>query len=188
MSVALLTRSAQEVGSAVPAGENAVVETVTSSSRRSPRGIAVAIALALLFLAIVGLYLRRAEKRAPTPGSASIAVLPFMDLSPGKDQEYFADGLAEELINDLARVPDLKVVGRSSSFQFKGKNEDLRTVGRKLGAANVLEGSIQREGTRVRIRAELIKVEDGFQLWSEIYDRKIDDVFDIEDEIASFCN
>jgi TolB-like protein len=118
------------------------------------------------------------------PGTSSIAVLPFADLSPGQDQQYFIYGLTEQLINDLACVPDLKVVGRSSSFQFKDRNEDLRAVGKALGVASVLEGSVSREGERMRIRAELVKTEDGFQLWSETYDRKIDDIFAVQDEIA----
>jgi TolB-like protein/Flp pilus assembly protein TadD len=114
----------------------------------------------------------------------SIAVLPFADMSPGKDQEYFSDGLTEELISDLAKVPGLKVVARSSAFQFKDKNEDLRAVGRKLGVANVLEGSVRKEGNRVRITAELIKAGDGFQLWSETYDREVSHIFEAQDEIA----
>jgi len=114
----------------------------------------------------------------------SIAVLPFADVSPGKDQEYFSDGLSEQLIHELAKVSGLKVVGRSSAFQFKGKNEDLRNVGHKLGVANVLEGSVRREGNHVRITAQLVKAEDGFQLWSQTYDREINDIFAVQDEIA----
>src|SRR6266446_2149432 len=114
----------------------------------------------------------------------SIAVLPFADVSPGKDQEYFSDGLSEQLIHELAKVSGLKVVGRSSAFEFKGKNEDLRNVGHKLGVANVLEGSVRREGNHVRITAELVKVDDGFQLWSQAYDRQINDIFAVQDEIA----
>jgi TolB-like protein/DNA-binding winged helix-turn-helix (wHTH) protein/Flp pilus assembly protein TadD len=114
----------------------------------------------------------------------SIAVLPFADMSPAKDQEYFSDGLSEQLIHELAKVSGLKVVGRSSAFQFKGKNQDLREVGRKLGVANVLEGSVRREGNHVRITAELIKADDGFQLWSQVYDREINDIFAVQDEIA----
>src|SRR5262249_8582369 len=143
------------------------------------------IALALP-LAIVGSYfglVRRASNVTPSSG-ASIAVLPFADMSPGKDQEYFSDGLSEQLIHDLARVSGLKVVGRSSAFQFKNKNEDLREVGRKLGVANVLEGSVRREGSRVRVTAELTKADDGFQLWSQTYDRKINDIFAVQDDIA----
>src|SRR5258705_2817214 len=114
----------------------------------------------------------------------SIAVLPFADVSPGKDQEYFSDRLSEQLIHELAKVSGLKVVGRSSAFEFKAKNEDLRNVGRKLGVAHVLEGSVRREGNHVRITAQLVKAEDGFQLWSQTYDREINDVFAVQDEIA----
>src|SRR4029077_8859670 len=123
----------------------------------------------------------RKGTNAPSLNNSSIAVLPFADLSAGKDQEYFSDGLTEELINDLAKVSGLKVVGRSSAFQFRGKNEDLREVGRKLGVANILEGSVRRDGNHVRITAELIKADDGFQLWSQTYDREIKDIFAVED-------
>jgi TolB-like protein/Flp pilus assembly protein TadD len=133
----------------------------------------------------VGYYWRvRTRLKAPSPSNTSIAVLPFVDLSPGKDQEYFSDGLTEEMITNLAKIPGLKVVARSSSFQFKGKNEDLRGVGQKLGVATVLEGSVRKDGNRVRITAELIKADDGFQLWSETYDRDISHIFAAQDEIA----
>lgn len=114
----------------------------------------------------------------------SIAVLPFTDMSSAKDQEYFSDGLSDELITELAKIPGLKVVARSSAFQFKGKNEDLHTVARKLGVANVLEGSVRKEGSRARISVELIKADDGFQLWSETYDRNVEDIFAVQDEIT----
>ena len=142
--------------------------------------------LFVLFFAVGGWYRWFVKKRSRAPGAtaASIAVLPFVDLSPGKDQEYFSDGLTEELINELAKVSGLKVVARSSAFQFKGKNEDLRSVGNKLGVTDILEGSVRKEGDRVRIRAELVKVEDGFQLWSETYDRKMEDILSVQDEIA----
>ena len=157
-----------------------------SEVRGSALKLAIVAALVLLLAAPIGLHFWRSRNRKiSTPvNNPSIAVLPFVDLSPGKDQEYFSDGLAEELINDLAQVRGLKVVARSSSFQFKGKNEDLHTVGSKLGVANILEGSIRREGDRVRITAELTKVDDGFELWSETYDRKIGDILDVEDEIG----
>ena len=116
--------------------------------------------------------------------TASIAVLPFADMSAGKDQEYFSDGLAEELTNELAKVPGLKVTGRSSAFQFKGKNEDLRAVGQKLNVANILEGSVRQEGSHVRITAELTKANDGFQLWSEEYNAELKDIFAVQDQIA----
>jgi TolB-like protein/DNA-binding winged helix-turn-helix (wHTH) protein len=129
-------------------------------------------------------WVARNRANARSLKDTSIAVLPFEDMSPTKDEQYFSDGLAEQLINDLAKVSGLKVVGRSSAFQFKGKNEDLRDVGRKLGVANVLEGSVRRDGNHVRITAELIKADDGFQLWSQTYDREIKDIFGVEDEIA----
>lgn len=149
--------------------------------------LAVPAILILLLAAILGTRIWRSQnkKASSLTNSVSIAVLPFADLSPDRSQEYFSDGLSEELINDLAQVPGLKVVGRSSAFQFKGRNEDLRVVGRKLGVANILEGSVQREGDQVRIRAELIKADDGFQLWSETYDRNIQDIFTVQSQIAS---
>jgi TolB-like protein/tetratricopeptide (TPR) repeat protein len=122
--------------------------------------------------------------RAALPSNTSIAVLPFADMSPAKDQEYFSDGLAEQLISDLAKVPGLKVIGRSSAFQFRGSDEDARVVGRKLGVANILEGSVRRENSHVRITAELIEADDGVQLWSQTYDQEIKDIFAVQDEIA----
>ena len=116
--------------------------------------------------------------------AASIAVLPFADMSQAKDQEYFSDGLSEELLDVLAKIPNLRVIGRTSSFQFKGKNEDLRVIGEKLGVDHLLEGSVRKEGKRVRISAQLIKVSNGSQLWSETYDRTVEDVFSLQDEIA----
>ena len=147
----------------------------------------VSVGLLAIF-AVLGLggYLRstRNGRNAASLSGPSIAVLPFADMSPAKDQEYFSDGLSEQLIHDLAKVSGLKVVGRSSAFQFKGKNEDLRAVGRKLGVVNVLEGSVRREGNHVRITAELIKADDGFQLWTQTYDRQISSIFAVQDEIA----
>jgi TolB-like protein len=114
----------------------------------------------------------------------SIAVLPFTDLSPGHDQEYFSDGMAEEILNALAKVKDLKVAGRTSSFSFKGKNEDLRAVGKALAVAHVLEGSVRKQGDKVRITAQLIQAEDGYHLWSENYDGDLKDVFELQERIA----
>jgi len=114
----------------------------------------------------------------------SIAVLPFLDLSPKQDQEYFAEGLAEELLNSLAQIPGLHVAARTSAFQFKGKNEDLRVIGQKLNVATVLEGSVRKQGQRVRISAQLIQVSDGFHLWSAAYDRDLTDIFAVQEDIA----
>jgi TolB-like protein len=114
--------------------------------------------------------------------SQSIAVLPFVNMSD--DADHFADGLSEALLNLLAKMPDLKVAARTSSFAFKGRNEDLREVGDVLGVKTVLEGSVQRSGERLRVTAQLIKVDDGFHIWSESYDRQMADIFDIQDEVA----
>lgn len=114
----------------------------------------------------------------------SIAVLPFEDMSPNKDQEYFCEGIAEEIINSLTQVKRLKVIARTSAFAFKGKQMDIREIGNTLDVANVLEGSIRKDGDKIRITAQLIRVEDGYHLWSETYNREIEDIFSIQDEIA----
>lgn len=114
--------------------------------------------------------------------SQSIAVLPFVNMSD--DADHFADGLSEALLNLLAKMPELKVAARTSSFAFKGRNEDLREIGDVLGVKTVLEGSVQRSGERLRVTAQLINVDDGFHVWSESYDRRMADIFDIQDEVA----
>ena len=169
----------QQIGSAaVPSGGK------SSSGKRRLWTLAVAALGLVLALALGHFRNARIRANARLLKNTSIAVLPFVDMSPAKDQQYFSDGLAEQLINDLAKVSGLKVVGRSSAFQFRGKNEDVREVGKKLGVANVLEGSVRREGNHVRITAELIKADDGFQLWSQTFDREIEDIFAVQDEIA----
>jgi len=117
-------------------------------------------------------------------GKPSIAVLPFTNMSRDEENEFFADGLAEELLNVLAKNSELRVTGRTSSFAFKGKQEDLRTIGQKLGVGTLLEGSVRKAGNRVRITAQLVNVADGFHLWSETYDRVLDDIFAVQDDIA----
>ena len=115
----------------------------------------------------------------------SIAVLPFVDMSEKKDQEYFSDGLAEELIDLLAQVPNLKVSARTSSFYFKGKSEDVATIAQKLRVAHVLEGSVRKAGTRIRVTAQLIRADNGYHLWSKTYDQDVKDIFKVQDEIAA---
>ena len=114
----------------------------------------------------------------------SIAVLPFVDLGPGKDQEYFADGLSEDLLNKLARIKDLRVIGRTSSFYFKDKNEALQDIGKTLDVGHILEGSVRRAGDELRITAQLVDVSNGYQVWSDNFDRPLEDIFQIQDEIA----
>ena len=116
--------------------------------------------------------------------SQSIAVLPFADMSPDRDQEYFSDGLTEELLNLLAKVPGLHVASRTSAFSFKGKQEDIRDIAEKLRVRHVLEGSVRKAGDQLRITVQLIKASDGYHLWSENYDRSMANIFAIQDEIA----
>ncbi|MDX1572305.1 MAG: tetratricopeptide repeat protein [Xanthomonadales bacterium] len=125
-----------------------------------------------------------AESASDAPPN-SIAVLPFANMSADPENEYFSDGVSEEILNQLARIPELKVAARTSAFQFKGDNRDIGEIGRLLNVNHVLEGSVRRAGDRVRVTAQLINVADGFHMWSDNFDRKIDDIFAIQDEIAS---
>jgi TolB-like protein/tetratricopeptide (TPR) repeat protein len=151
----------------------------------------IAAAVALIAVGAVALWSpwrARPSLGAPavsaTPIMASIAVLPFADMSQAKDQEYFSDGLSEELLDLLAKIPQLHVAGRTSAFAFKGKADDLRVIGHKLNVATVLEGSVRRSGDKIRITTQLINVADGYHLWSETYDRQMTDIFTVQDEIA----
>lgn len=144
--------------------------------------------IAVLVLA-VGLLLVDRYTGEPEPAIAktvikSIAVLPFVNMSSDPEQEFFSDGITEEILNALASVKELKVAGRTSSFAFKGRNDDLRKIGATLGVEHILEGSVRKSGTTIRITAQLIKVEDGFHMWSDTYDRELTDIFAIQDEIA----
>jgi TolB-like protein/tetratricopeptide (TPR) repeat protein len=131
-----------------------------------------------------------AAQALPATGTAaaeapdSVAILPFVDMSPARDQEYFCDGIAEEIINALCCIRDLRIASRTSSFQFKGRATDVREIGRTLGVGAVLEGSVRKAGERVRITAQLVSSADGYHLWSESYDRELCDVFAIQTEIA----
>ncbi len=126
----------------------------------------------------------RGTKSAPAPKPKAIAVLPLANMSADPENEYFSDGMTEEIINALAKVPGVQVASRTSSFAFKGKQVDIRQVGEKLGVASVLEGSVRKVGNRIRITAQLVNVENGYHLWSETYDRQLEDVFAIQDEIS----
>jgi len=126
-----------------------------------------------------------AAATATDPLAKSIAVLPFVNMSSDPEQDYFSDGISEEILNALARVKGLKVAGRTSSFEFKGHNEDLRKIGETLGVEHILEGSVRKSGNKVRITAQLIQAKDGFHMWSDTYDRELTDIFTIQDEIAA---
>src|SRR6266581_1340640 len=154
-------------------------------SRRNPKLVGTGVAGLLIGAAAIWLFrgeLFRASQF--NPPEKSIAVLPFLDLSQAKDQEYFCDGVSEEILHMLAKVEGLRVVGRASSFSFKGKNTNVSEVGRKLNVASVLAGSLRREGNLVRITAELINARDGFDLWTETYNRELAGVFALQDEIT----
>jgi len=173
-----------------PAEEIEPIEPIEKAVAVPPRRAwwtdwrAIAALLALV-LPIAGYLLeRKSHPRPATPDSSSIAVLPFVNLSSDKENEYFSDGLTEDLIDALAKVRGLRVVARGSAFQFKGKNPDIRAVGRQLNVAAVLEGSVQRSGDRLRITAQLSGVADGYHVWSETYDRRLADVFAVQDEIS----
>ena len=149
----------------------------------------VTIATTVVLIILVGLFSARytsddtVETRLP-PSTNSVAVLPFVNMSDDADNEYFSDGLTETLLHMLAQIPDLKVAARTSSFAFKGRNESVQKIARALEVDHVLEGSVQRAGDRVRVTAQLIRASDGFHVWSEVYDRTLDDIFAIQDEIA----
>jgi adenylate cyclase len=130
------------------------------------------------------LYERGLGRAHASDAHSSIAVLPFANLSGDPSKDYFSDGMSEELLNLLARVPGLQVAARTSAFAYKGRNVDIRQVGAELGVETVLEGSVRQAGTHVRITAQLIDTETGFHLWSETYDRKLEDIFAVQDEIA----
>jgi TolB-like protein/thioredoxin-like negative regulator of GroEL len=190
---AKLAGALTDAPAALPRAAAADAATVPPVARRSaPLALAVLAGLALL-AAVVYFAVRPAHLAAPAtavtvPVAAandkSIAVLPFVDMSQAHDQEYFADGMSEQILDLLAKIPGLKVIARTSSFQFKGKAEDVRTVGEKLGVATVLEGSVRKAGDRLRITAQLIRAADGSHLWSEVYDRQVSDIFRTQDEIA----
>ncbi len=168
---------------------NADAAAVPGRAARVPGRRLVTMAATVLVLALVYIAFNRIENDAipdaSVAGGKSIAVLPFVNLSDDPGNEYFSDGLSEEILNLLARVPGLKVIGRTSSFSFKGKPEDLREIGRALGVTNVLEGSVFKAGEQVRITTRLVDVSDASTIWSDQYDRTMTDIFAVQDEIAA---
>jgi adenylate cyclase len=172
-----------------------VVTKSEARSRLSGRKFAT-VGIALLLLSIIGLgwwWTTQSRKASPSPAAPSavhsadqksIAVLPFVDMSQAKDQEYFCDGISEEILDALAKIEGLRVVARTSSFSFKGKNADVSEIAQKLNVQNVLEGSLRREGNHIRITAQLINARDGFHIWSDTYERELQGVFAVQDEIT----
>src|SRR5437773_4986497 len=159
-------------------------EKIPQWSRR--KFAAFILVVVICAAALLGYQVFRAKPTA-TSGSVSeksIAVLPLVNQSGDPTQEYFSDGLSEELINGLGKISELRVIGRNSSFHFKGKTDDSRAIGQALGVANLLEGSVRKAGDRVRIGLQLVNAADGSQRWSETYDRELRDIFAIQEEIA----
>ena len=183
--------------------KGASVATAVSPAGKSPSSqkyvliggaLVVAVALGFLFFRMVGTDRRavpagtekegrRNATSLPIP-EKSIAVLPLVDLSETKDQEYLCDGFSEELLDSLAKVPGLRVVARTSAFSFKGKNVPVSEIANKLGVANIIEGSLRRDGSRIRVTTQLINARDGFHLWSDTFQRELRDVFAVQDEIT----
>ncbi|MFN2476229.1 MAG: tetratricopeptide repeat protein [Chthoniobacterales bacterium] len=162
-------------------------DTPNESPHRATARTLNAVIIAVLVLAVGVLVFDRVRHRPPEASPAagkSIAVLPFADMSQAKDQEYFCDGISEEILDSLAKVDGLRVVARTSAFSFKGKSADVTEIGQKLGVATILEGSLRREGNHIRIAAQLINARDGVHLWSETFDREFQGVFAMQDEIT----
>jgi len=166
------------------------------TGRKLDRAIMFTLVLALAYFAVDKFYLSDRRDPAAEPTAAgqaipdrelapSIAVLPFVNMSDDASNEYFSEGLSEELLNLLAKIPELRVAARTSSFSFKGQALEISEIARRLNVAYVLEGSVRRSGDQVRITAQLIKADDGYHLWSDTFDRTLDNIFVIQDEIAS---
>ena len=163
-------------------------QPVTGNAQTPIRKKAIITSLAVLLIVIIGgfIYQQRTNtNEQPTQLDKSIAVLPFVNMSNDPEQEYFSDGVSEELINILSRITELKVIARTSSFSFKGKNEDVREIGRKLDVAHLLSGSVRKAGLYLRINANLINVSDGSNLWSKTYEYELKDVFKIQEDVAN---
>ena len=193
-----LTPDGLKRDSEIPEAQSIAPQT----ARKMERSILVLFAIALACFGFDKFYLAPKREEAAVSAASvkvkaqtlaeiktsvsekSIAVLPFVNMSADKDNEYFSDGISEEILNALTKLDDLKVAGRTSSFFFKGKNENLTTIGKTLGVAHVLEGSVRKQGEKVRITAQLIRTRDGFHLWSETYDGDLKDVFALQENIA----
>ena len=174
----------------VPTIEDSPSQTAVPPRTGYRRYIAflTALTLALVGVAVVRVWISRETAVTVPPSLAppphSVAVLPFVNISGDKDQEYFSDGLSDELIDMLTKVPELRVPARTSSFYFKGKQATIADIAKALGVAHVLEGSVRKSGNTLRITAQLVRVDNGYDIWSETYDRKPDDIFKIQDDIA----
>ena len=163
-------------------------QSITPQTGQKLNGLIIGVlALAVVLLLVDKVWLSGSRDESVETAAEvdkSVAVLPFADLSQNQDQEWFADGLAEEILNALARTPDLLISARTSTFAYKGTDKDIPTIARELGVAHVLEGSVRRAGERIRVTAQLIRAADGFHLWSQNYDRDATDVIEIQEDLA----
>ncbi len=164
-------------------------QSITHDTGRKLNTLIIGVLVIAVGMLLADKFVLQSEDTAPASvataaNTNSIAVLPFVDMSPAKDQEYFTDGLTENLLHALAQIRELKVAGRTSSFAFKGQNTDLREIGEQLNVSSILEGSVQKAGDRIRITTQLINTEDGYHLWSKTFDRDLNDIFVVQDEIA----
>jgi TolB-like protein len=192
---AALAKLAQAAGHG--SGQSAAPVHVASTKplertgRRIKLLVGAAVVISVVVVVALGVHFWSQSHKAGPPAAAvaitgkSIAVLPFVDMSEKHDQEYFSDGLSEELIDMLTKVPELRVPARTSSFYFKGKQATIADIAKALGVAHVLEGSVRKSGNTLRVTAQLIRVDNGYHVWSESYDRKLEDIFKVQDEIAS---
>jgi TolB-like protein/Tfp pilus assembly protein PilF len=177
-------QSLQSIRSSVPASVDWAVSKAMSTDTQSRFASTGLFAQALVSGQLTTPTNTDALPKATVSQAKSVAVLPFANMSADAENEYFADGIAEEIINALSRVQGLRIASRTSSFAFKGKNEDIGEIGRKLKVSTVLEGGVRKMGNRLRITCELVNVADGYHLWSERYDREIEDIFAIQDDIS----
>jgi eukaryotic-like serine/threonine-protein kinase len=183
--VAILDRTPKPPSSVIaelPASLDAIVMKCLQKNREERYQSADELMAELKALTL--LVSSSSSARPATDNTPSVAVLPFVNMSADAENEYFCDGLSEELLNLLAKIDDLRVAARTSAFSFKGRDTDVREIGRKLNVSTVLEGSVRKAGSRLRINAQLVNVTDGYRLWSERYDRQMEDVFDVQEEIA----
>jgi TolB-like protein len=191
--LAHLVRTGARDESVLPFDRSDGSEQAPAAPRKWPRNpiliAAAAIVMAAAVAAIFWMYPRPPAVVANSPqlsrpAGVSVAVLPFLNLSSDKDQEFFSDGITEEITSALAKVQGLTVIGRTSAFQFKGENKDMRAIGRALGADNLIEGSVRKDGNEVRVTAQLIKADDGTHIWTESYDRDLKHILAVQEDIA----
>ena len=166
-------------------------QSITHRTGQKLNTLIIGVLALVIAMLLADKFMLQEQEAAPqvteevaAPGSNSVAVLPFVDMSPAQDQEYFTDGLTENLLHALAQIRELQVAGRTSSFAFKGLNTDLRDIGQQLNVKSILEGSVQKAGDRIRITTQLINADDGYHIWSKTFDRDLSDIFSVQDEIA----